>query len=48
MKKDIIWLTPEANFSGYSFASVFGVISPKISTITVETIVETVAARFLL
>ena len=34
-----------ATFSGDSFASVLGVISPKISTIIVEIIVERVAAR---
>ena len=34
-----------ATFSGDSFASVLGVISPKISTVIVEIIVESVAAR---
>ena len=32
-----------ANFSGISLARLLGVISPKISTTTVETMVETVA-----
>ena len=37
-----------AYFSAFSFAIVFGVISPKISTTTVITIVLTVAPRSLL
>ena len=32
----------EANFSGISLAMLLGVISPKISTVTVMTAVETV------
>ena len=45
MKKSIIGATNIATFSGNSFARVFGVISPKISTATVEIIVESVADK---
>ena len=44
-KKLIIGEENIANLSGRFFAILFGVISPKISTITVRTTVETVAAR---
>ena len=41
----MIGVTNMATFSGNSFASVLGVISPKIRTVTVEIIVDIVAAR---